>query len=70
MTKITGGVLQTEASLVSLRHLTASADLHQIVMAELIHAVVVPGKKKVEKECEKKKSNEKVWIAELIKMSL
>lgn len=45
MTKITGGVLQTEASLVSLRHLTASADLHQIVMAELIHAVVVPGKK-------------------------
>lgn len=46
MTKITGGVLQTEASLVSLRHLTASADLHQIVMAELIHAVVVPGKKK------------------------
>lgn len=46
MTKITGGVLQTEASLVSFRHLTASADLQQIIMAELIHAVVVPGKKK------------------------
>lgn len=52
MTKITSGVLQTEACLVSLRHLTASADLKQIIMAELIHAVVVPGrKKKEEKEC-------------------
>lgn len=46
MTKITGGVLQTEARLVSLRHLTASADLQQIIMAELIHAVVVPDMKK------------------------
>lgn len=41
VTKITGGVLQTEASLVSLCHLTAGADLQQIIMAELIHAVVV-----------------------------
>lgn len=45
MTKITGGVFQTEASLVSLCHLTACADLQQIIMAELIHAVVVPAKK-------------------------
>lgn len=41
MTKVTGGVLQTEASLVSLCHFTASADLQQIIMAELIHTVVV-----------------------------
>lgn len=48
MSKITSGVLQTEASLVSLRHLTASVDFQQIIMAELIHAVVVPGKKEEE----------------------
>ena len=42
VTKVTGGVLQTEASFVSLGHFTASADLQQIIMAELIHTVVVP----------------------------
>lgn len=42
VTKVTGGVLQTEASLVSLCHFTAGADLQQIIMAELIHTVEVP----------------------------
>lgn len=50
VTKITGGVLQTEAGLVSLRHLTPSGDLQQIIMAELVHAVVVPVQKKSFKE--------------------
>lgn len=44
VTKVTGGVLQTEASLVTLCYFTASADLQQIIMAELIHTVVVPGR--------------------------
>lgn len=42
VSKITGGVLQTEAGLVSLCHFTASTDLQQIVMAELIHTVIMP----------------------------
>ena len=42
VTKITGGVLQTKAGFVTLRHITASANLQQIIMAKLIHAVVVP----------------------------
>lgn len=59
MSKITSGVLQTEASLVSLRHLTASVDFQQIIMAELIHAVVVPGKKKKNKKSVKVKRKQK-----------
>lgn len=42
VTKVTSGVLKTEASLMTLCHFTASADLQQIIMAELIHTVVVP----------------------------
>lgn len=42
VSKITGGVLQTEAGLVSLRYFTTSTDLQQIIMAELIHTVIMP----------------------------
>lgn len=38
---VTAGVLQAETGLVPLSHLAARADLQQVVVAELIHAVVV-----------------------------
>ena len=41
VTEVTGGVLQAETGLVPLSHLAARADLQQVVVAELIHAVVV-----------------------------
>lgn len=40
--EITGGVLQAEAGLVALGHLPARGGIQQVVVAELIHAVVVP----------------------------
>lgn len=42
VTKVTGGVLQTETGLVSLCHFTTGTDLKQIIMAELIHTVIMP----------------------------
>lgn len=42
VTKVTGGILQAEARFVPLCYFAASADLQQVIMAELIHAVVVP----------------------------
>lgn len=41
--EITGGVLQAEAGLVALGHLPPRGGIQQVVVAELIHAVVVPG---------------------------
>lgn len=39
---VAGRVLQTEAGLVSLRHSGVRAGIQQVVVAELIHAVVMP----------------------------
>lgn len=39
---VAGRVLQAEAGLVSLSHTGLSAGVQQIVMAEFVHAVVVP----------------------------
>ena len=41
--KVTRGVFQTEAGLVSFGHLAAGGHFQQVVVAELVHAVVVPG---------------------------
>lgn len=41
---VTRGVLQTEACLVALSHSPLGAGLQQVIVAELIHAVVVPWK--------------------------
>lgn len=49
VTEVTGGVLQAKAGLVSLCHLEARADLQQIVMAELVHAVVMSVKIRISK---------------------
>lgn len=42
VTKVAGGVFQAEARLVPLCHFTAGPGLQQVVVAELVHAVVVP----------------------------
>lgn len=39
---VTGGVLQAEAGLVALCHRPLSGGIQQVVVAELVHAVVVP----------------------------
>lgn len=39
---VAGRVLQAEAGLVSLSHTGVSAGVQQVVMAEFVHAVVVP----------------------------
>lgn len=39
---VTGSVLQAEAGLVALSHRVLSGGIQQVVVAELIHAVVVP----------------------------
>lgn len=41
--EVAGGVLQAEAGLVALGHLPARGGIQQVVVAELVHAVVVPG---------------------------
>lgn len=41
--EVTGAVLQAEAGLVALSHLLARGCIQQVIVAELIHAVVVSG---------------------------
>lgn len=41
ISRVTGSVLQTEAGLVSLGHMTISLGVQQLVQAELVHAVKV-----------------------------
>lgn len=42
VTEVAGGVFQAETGLVPLGHFAAGPDLQQIIVAELVHAVVVP----------------------------
>ena len=41
--EVTGAVLQAEAGHVAIGHLLACGCVQQVVVAELVHAVVVPG---------------------------
>lgn len=50
--EVTGAVLQAEAGLVALSHLLACGCIQQVIVAELIHAVVMSGVKGQEEERE------------------
>lgn len=40
--KVTGSVLQAKTGLVAFSHFPPTVDFQQVIMAELIHAVVMP----------------------------
>lgn len=68
VSEVTSGILQTETGLVSFRHFATWGDLQQVVVAELIHAMIVPAVGKRQKRAVAKEGGKQtvmwdwVWL--------